>query len=87
MSDTAEQTKNLTLIRVKQIVSQVFEIEETDFDLDLSPDNVDSWDSFGQLSLIDSIEREFGITFEIEEVFNIVCVRDICDMLEKKKII
>ena len=79
--------KNLGLGKVKKIVATVFEIEEIHVDLSMSPANVENWDSFGQLLLVETIEREFNITFSMEEVFSVITVQDICEILERKNII
>ena len=79
--------KNLGLGKVKKIVATVFEIEEINVDLAMSPANVENWDSFGQLLLVETIEREFNITLSMEEVFSVITVQDICDILERKNII
>ena len=81
------QKNNLALKKITKIVAAVFEIEEIDVDLAMSPADVENWDSFGQLSLVDAVEREFSTAFSMEEVFSIITVQDIFDVLEKKDII
>jgi len=41
------------------------------------PENIDSWDSFNGLVLVDELESEFNIKFTINEVVDVTTVEDI----------
>jgi acyl carrier protein len=69
---------------VDEIVAEVFEIDVHKVTDDLGPDDVEKWDSMGQLALIGAIEAKFRITFEIEEIFEIFTIGDIKKILTKK---
>ena len=61
-----------------KIVSEVFEIEINGINDEHGPDDIEKWDSLGQLSLISSLESHYRTTFEIEEIFEIFTIADIC---------
>lgn len=42
-----------------------------------SPATIDTWDSFNALLIVSELEREFNISFTIEEVTEVKCVGDI----------
>ena len=69
---------------INEIVSNVFEIPIDTINQSTSPENVEKWDSLGQLALISAIEQEFKITLEINEMFEIMSVGDIYKILERK---
>jgi|TARA_B110000014_G_scaffold150664_1_gene105163 acyl carrier protein len=44
---------------------------------DSGPENIDSWDSFNGLLLVDELESKFNITFSLEEVVDVKSISDI----------
>ena len=72
---------------IKKIVSEVFNIEPEKINNDSSPDNIEMWDSLGQLALVLAIEQKYKITLEIQEIFLIMNVGDIYKILKKRGII
>ena len=73
--------------KVNTIVGSVFNVDINDIDKNSDPATVPGWDSLGQLSLIQSIEQEFNITLEMNEIFSILKVEDIYYLLEKRGIL
>jgi acyl carrier protein len=59
-------------IKIKQIMSAVFEIPLESIDEDASSDNIENWDSLRHLNLILALEEEFGISIPDEEVGNLL---------------
>jgi acyl carrier protein len=50
----------------------------------LTPLDVKKWDSLGQLNLITALEKKFSILFETEDVFKIISVKSIIDIVSEK---
>ncbi len=69
--------------KLKQILSKVLGVSETNINDDSSPDNIESWDSFNGLMLVSELENEFKISFTIDEVVNVKTVGDIKKALIK----
>ena len=59
-------------IRIKQVMSLVFEVPLESIADDASLDNIENWDSLRHLNLILALEEEFGISIPDEEVGNLV---------------
>ena len=55
--------------------------------MDMTPSDIEIWDSLLQLTLICNIEEEFDIVLEIEEIFTIFKIGDIYNLLNKKRVI
>ncbi|MFH1288894.1 MAG: acyl carrier protein [bacterium] len=70
-----------------EIISEVFEIDVKDINGELGPDDIETWDSLGQLRLITSLESYYKITFEIAEIFEIFKVGDIIRLLKNRKLV
>ena len=67
------------------IVAEVLEVPVDQVTPSLGPEDVERWDSLGQLALIEAVERHFGVRFEVEEVFEIFTVGDIERLLRAKQ--
>lgn len=59
-------------IKIKQVMSVVFEIPTELITDDASSDTIENWDSLRHLNLILALEEEFGVTIPDEEVGNLV---------------
>lgn len=62
----------MEIIKIKKVMSVVFEIPFESITDDASSDNIDNWDSLRHLNLILALEEEFGISIPDEEVGNLV---------------
>lgn len=67
------------------IVADVFDVPAEHVTPSLGPEDVERWDSLGQLALIEAVEGHFGVRFEVEEVFEIFTVGDIERLLQAKQ--
>ena len=54
--------------RIINIIAKTFNIDRTAVDENASMDNVPEWDSLNHLRLIMSIEEEFGISLDPEDI-------------------
>ena len=63
--------------KVFTIVSKVFSIPESEINDQSGPENIDSWDSFNGLILVDELENNFNIKFTLSEVTDVKTVSDI----------
>ena len=73
--------------RFTGIIAKTFNLKPAEISMDLTPNDIKSWDSLLHLALITSIEEEFDIVFEIEEMFTIFKIGDIYDLLKAKGVI
>jgi acyl carrier protein len=55
-------------VRLKQIFAELFELDPSTIDGTTSVDNVERWDSLQHISMIVSVEQEFGVRFSEEEM-------------------
>jgi len=58
--------------KLKKIMSDIFGIELNEISENSSPDNIQKWDSLGHLNLITSIEEEFGITIDEDQMIQML---------------
>jgi len=69
--------------RLKQVLTNVLDIEEEQIKDETTPDDVENWDSFGGLMLALALEKEFNIEFTSEEITSVTCIGDIKFFLKK----
>ena len=62
---------------VHAIVAKVFSTSENDVNDESGPENIESWDSFNGLILVDELENNFNIKFSISEITDVKTVADI----------
>lgn len=68
--------------KVLEILKNVFELEAVD--RTCSQATCEKWDSMGQLNLVVELEGEFNISFEPEEIGEMMSFVDIVKLLIKK---
>ena len=62
---------------LRTIIAKVFSIPESEVNDNSSPENIESWDSFNGLILVDELENHFKIKFSITEITDVKTVADI----------
>ncbi len=62
---------------VNAIVAKVFSIPESEVNDQSSPENIETWDSFNGLILVDELESHFKVKFTISEITDVKNVADI----------
>lgn len=56
--------------KLELIIKRIFKIEAADINDELSPVTISTWDSMNYLIFISEIEKEFQITFTMDEILN-----------------
>ena len=62
---------------VYAIVAKVFSTSESELNDESGPENIESWDSFNGLVLVDELENHFNIKFSISEITDVKNIGDI----------
>jgi acyl carrier protein len=73
--------------RLEEIIAKVFEIDISKIKKEMTPLDIEMWDSLSQLNLISSIEKEFQIKLEIDEIFTVTKIGDLHNLLSKKGVL
>ena len=67
-----------------EIVSDLFDVDPSDVNLDSSPDLIEGWDSIGHIRLIGSIEERYDLTIPPEEQIEMLNIDLILGLLVEK---
>ncbi len=77
-------SENEVTKRLNKIFNEIFIDSEFVFSRDLTASDIDEWDSLTHINLIVAIEKEFGISFTLEELEQQNNVGDTIDMIINK---
>ena len=69
--------------KLYQIISKVFNIDIDKISDESSSENLEEWDSFNFYVLLDEIENEFDIKFDLDETLDIKKIGDIKKLFVK----
>ena len=70
--------------RIEAISKKIFG-EGTTITEETASIDIEQWDSMNHVVLISTIEKEFGISFDIMEIIGITRFSDFIDLIEKKQ--
>ena len=70
--------------KVFEIIANVLSVNASEITLESTVGDFPSWDSLGQLNILQSVQDEFEIEFEPEEMMDIENVNDIVKAVESK---
>lgn len=70
--------------KVFEIIANVLEVKVEEITLESTVGDFPSWDSLGQLNILQSVQDEFEVEFEPEEMMDIEDVNDIIMIVESK---
>lgn len=71
-----------TIDQIRQLVADTFGIDVSSVTAETSPETVEAWESMSHLSLMLSLESQFGISIEPDEMPTLVSVQAIADKVE-----
>jgi len=70
--------------KLKRIMSKILKINASDINADSSPDNIDTWDSLMHMNLVLSLEQNFSVSFDDEEIIQLLSYEIILATLDEK---
>jgi len=70
--------------KLKDLLMDVFLIDEAQFRFDMMREEIESWDSLGVVSMAVGIQETFGYHMKPEEAIKVKGFQHIIDLLESK---
>ena len=68
------------------VIAKVMDVPVSEINDDSGPENIETWDSFNGLLLLDELESEFKVKFSLDEVSDVKTVKDIKKHLQDQGI-
>ena len=72
--------------RIKNVMAAVFGISIADINEESSPDSIGNWDSLNLMNLVVSLEEEFDIEFDDDEIVEMLNFKLIVEIIKEKKL-
>lgn len=77
-------TANEIFTKIKEVMADVFDVDDLDVSEKTSADDIEEWDSLSHIRFIITIERVFKIKFLNEEIAGLKNVGDLATIVGKK---
>jgi len=71
-----------SLVTVQTAFKSAFDVDPHSITIDTKPADIPAWDSMGHVVLVSSLERAFGLSFDVDEVMEMENVREIIRIVE-----
>jgi acyl carrier protein len=69
-------------LKLKEILETVLELNPNEYSEEISTENNEKWDSIKHLLLMSTLEQEFDISFDDEDLLNLTSFKNIKKRLE-----
>lgn len=73
-----------TIEKICEILRDFFDDESIVIDENSAAKDVEGWDSLANVQIMLSIEEEFGVTFDLDDMVKFKCIGDIVECIERK---
>ena len=77
-------TREYVYEKMNEIFRNVFDDDSIELDDETSADDIEDWDSLEQINLVVSIENEFEMMFDMNEVADLANVGEMVDLILSK---
>ena len=71
--------------KVVEIIASVLKVAQEQITPELSVGDIPQWSSMAQMSIISSLQEEFGIEIPMEDLFDLTSVQGLVDEVAKLK--
>jgi acyl carrier protein len=72
--------------KLKEMMSELFKMNDSEITDDLTMKDTDVWDSFKHMELVTSIEQEMGVELTFDEIVAMKTFKDIKRILAEKRV-
>jgi len=73
---------SITVDKLKKCFVEAFAIDSTVFTAETTPMQVPDWDSLGHVRLVNAMQNEFGVEFDVSEIMQMEDVPKILAILK-----
>jgi acyl carrier protein len=84
VSEKGESIMDAMFSKVQKAFESAFSIDPQTVSIDTTPNDIPAWDSMGHVTLATSLERAFGLHFDVEDLMEMEDVKKIVKVVESK---
>jgi acyl carrier protein len=74
----------ILLAKIQEAFKAAFDVDPGSVNIETKPGDIPAWDSMGHVVLVSSLERVFGLSFDVDEVMEMENVRQIAKIVNSK---
>lgn len=74
----------ILLTKIQEAFKAAFDVDSGAVTIETKPGDIPAWDSMGHVVLVSSLERVFGLSFDVDEVMEMENVRQIAKIVNSK---
>jgi acyl carrier protein len=72
------------LPQIRNAFQTALHVDPSMITMETEPSDVPAWDSMGHVTLATSLEQEFGVNFDVDDLMEMENVREICRIVQVK---
>ena len=76
--------KEEILKKLQEIFMDVFADENISLNENTNANDIEGWDSLTHITILEAVQDEYGITFELDEIIEMQNVGDMIDAIARK---
>lgn len=76
--------KEEILKKLQEIFMDVFADQNISLDENTNANDIEGWDSLTHITILEAVQDEYGITFELDEIIEMQNVGDMIDAISRK---
>lgn len=84
LTKVGESIAEPVLEKVQKAFESAFGIDPQTVTIDSTPNDISAWDSMGHVALASSLERAFGLNFDVEDLMEMEDVKKIVKVVQFK---
>ena len=69
---------------IKASIAQIMSVDISSISDDASPENTENWDSIRHMELLTKLESQYGVTFDVDEMIEMMSLPAILEVLNGK---
>ncbi len=70
--------------KVIQVLVNILQVSPDKISIKTTSDDIEQWDSLNHTNMIQALEQEFGIRYDLEQVVSMLSVREIIEATKGK---
>jgi len=72
------------LEKVRTAFKSSFDVDPQTITINTVPSDIPAWDSMGHVTLASSLEKTFGLSFDVDDLMAMENVKEICRVVQSK---
>lgn len=77
-------SKQEVILKLEKIFADVFANDKILLNEDTNANDIEGWDSLAHITILEAVQDEYGVTFDLDEIIEMQNVGDMIDAIVRK---